>query len=270
MKKRIAFLVTAVLLITMAAPVFADDLKFTIGSFVETKSNLDDNIQASGGGIIGADFKVQYNDLYVKIAEESRSGGSALRQKYILGYNTLSFGAFSLKPEYEFRTNSAMDDMFGDSAEYEHRFKLNFGGKFGDHRAYLNTMPTLKHDSDDLWYFHEVELGYRFMISGSRNFALALFNELEMTGDNSDIEQNEIQVRLYYSHKFENGISVNPYARISVYRKALGERYRVGSKLSYSASNGLAPFGEVYWEGTDKASGFTNDLMAKFGMSYSW
>ena len=272
MTKKVISLVSIVLLIAMAAPVFADgsDWKFSAGSFLENENNLTDNI--SNQQILGLEFKAQYKDVYVKIAEESRGGGEQLRQKAMLGTG-FNFGALAFSPEYEFRTTSKMDDMFGDSADYENRFKLNFGLNLGDHRPYLNTMPTLKIKGDVNTYYHEIELGYRYMISGNQNFALAVYNELGEK-DGFDEFDNELQARLYYSYTFENGINVSPFARIGLYRNKAGievneRRDRVGAKLSYTAPNGLSPFAEAWWQGVEEAD-YTNYMMAKIGMTYSW
>ncbi len=283
-------IISAVLLIALAAPVFASDWGFTVGAHMENEMNLEDEFAGSDLYISPAvNFKVQYKDVYVKVEGENRIGSEAyltggesghnLRQKVMVG-GKMGFGALTFTPEYELRMTTPVDDGYDmDGTAFENRFKLRFGMNMGDHRPWLNMMPTVKTSATgNNTYYHEVELGYRYMISGNQNVALGLYNEFSTVYDSSKTN-NELQARLYYSYKFDSGITLAPFARIGLYRDRAGaddnqRRDRVGAKVSYSAPNGVAPFAEAWWQGTQRdvagLPDYNNRIMFKMGATYSW
>ncbi len=275
MTKRVISLISMVLLIAVAAPVFADssDWNFRIGSHLENTIMLDEDRAGDSQVNPALIFRAGYKNVYLQLEGENRTGASSdhiARQKVRVGGRT-SFGALAFSPEYELRINTPVQGEYSDS-NWENRFKLNFTGNFGDHRPYLNMMPTWKvNASSDDNYYHEMELGYRYMISGTQNVAFGIYNELNVNSD--DTLHNELQARIYYTYTMDNGISVSPFARIGLYRTRNDvqdwRRDRAGFKLDYSAPNGLAPYGEMYWEGTEK-SDYEQKIVVKMGASYSF
>lgn len=291
MINKLSLLTLVSLLLTLTVPLFAaEQWDFKVGTYLENETNINEEHRESDLQITPAlTFAVSNNNIpiYFKVEAENRmagkyyseslgfQGGHTVRQKVMLG-GTLGLGNLSFKPEYELRINTPARTEYQDS-NFENRFKLNFGLTMGSHISYLNLMPTLKVDSNQEGNFYsEAEIGYKYIFNKNQNSAIAIYNEFE---NKNDLNAVEFQARLYYNHTFLNGISLNPFARIGLYRHVISggqtvqdlRRDRVGLNISYNVQNGLSPYGEMWYQNTNYAEDQNqHTVLWKVGFSYSF
>ncbi|MBF9014307.1 MULTISPECIES: hypothetical protein [unclassified Oceanispirochaeta] len=261
-----------------------------MGTYLENETNIHEEHRESDLQITPALTFAVSNDnlpLYLKVEAENRMAGDyyfdeldyqsghTVRQKIMLG-GTFGLGKVSFNPEYELRINTPARGDYLDS-NMENRFKMNFGIPLGSQLTYINLMPTFKVNANqDNNFYSETEIGYKHNFNNNQSAAVGIYNEFEKK---DELNAVEFQARLYYNHKFDNGISLNPFARIGLYRHVISEgesaqdlrRDRVGIKTSYNADNGLSPYTEMWYQNTNIAEDKNrHTILWKVGVSYSF
>ncbi len=264
----------------------------TVGTFIETKTNNAHWAAANLTVVPGINLGIRGNEtpLYGWFHFENRQqavfsvngyGGQELRHKYRFGSN-LKLGSTSFNPEYELRIKNFVGYPTSLFSIFENRFKLNFAIPIHSKwNLYIELMPTLiiniNENRDDIGgelvfqdYYQEVEIGAGWSWNPDNTLLFSLYNELGIDervrnssgsiNNGSSYYKYEFQFRLVYQHRFNNGIQLNPFARIGIVRNFLYKitpgviesynfrRDRIGVNLNYTTENGISPNLECYYQ----------------------
>jgi len=316
-KARILIAIPILSLFSAGALSASDDWSFKIGTYMESESHFgeytDDNMiitPALTFGIENNNVPLYFNFVFENRDKHSNSAdeniGDELRHRYHMG-TRFNLGGLSVNPEYELRIKNYLGSSFNEKSVLENRFHIKMAAPLNDTLGiYANLMPTLiinngassredgtadKQSYND--YYQEMEVGMKYNFSSASSVALGVYNELgaRKQFENSDGSvnngqsylTNEFQARVYYNHTLDNGISLNPYARIGLYKKSFSQtaggeemaedfrRDRIGLKMSYTADNGIKPFTEMYYQNENMAEEENRHrVLWKVGVEYSF
>ena len=295
-------LVLSLFLGLMGSAYALEKVDITTGVYMESE-NHNAEYNSSDVTVHGVRAKLDFKDfpLWTEFAYEYRNAdslsghqGDEDRYKFMLG-SRFNAGDFSFRPEYELRVG---DKRESPEKNVGHRFKPNWGYKFNDqwslfngwlfayepNKAYRGYSETKTWDD----YYHEIETGLKFKFADDQAVAFGFYNEYKKE-EKSDMYQrakkfDEWQIRLAYEKKFDNGILVSPFARITVSQKEEAKegydikskgKGRYGVKMGYAADNGLGVYGETYYQneprevdGHDQSD--KNRFFLKLGVDYTF
>ena len=142
-------------------------------------------------------------------------------------------------------------------------------------------------------YYQEVEIGAGWSWNPNNTLLFSLYNELGIDervrnssgsiNNGSSYYKYEFQFRLVYQHRSNNGIQLNPFARIGIVRNLLHEitpgviksynfrRDRIGVNINYTTENGISPNLECYYQRSNMGPGPIEHRLAwTVGMDYTF
>lgn len=287
----------------------------TFGAF--TESQLNNEPYASGNLFLVPGMSVSLRGLDIpifgKIQFENRmkpgtlAGNTyldtELRHRYHFGGILELIPGYTFTPEYEARIKNYAGYDFHDKSIWENRFHMNFSLHLAPAwKLVIMAMPTwvLEHDSTDPRgggvsaysdFYSEASLGPSWTISSRDALSLMLYEESKIyqqfetspgtLNNGLAFRMLEFQVRIIWSHQFQSGISINPFARIGIIRNVYTQtggtvdvsderRNRFGFTLRGDASEGgTSLYMESYYQRQEQnGSTPVHRFMFKLGCDY--